>query len=192
VDETYEAELDQLIDPVVDATPALPPAPELPHMNSASMLAFCVDVAQKISPYPLIAARYGFVDEAQMRDYIQDNAVVRFRIKELRSVWFSDMNLQNRVRTLAGHAVLAALPNTAEMMFNDAAAPAPVRIDALKTHARIAGVDSLPAAAREGASTGAAEGAKFSVQIVFSGGRVENIATGAPAPGPPVIEGVIG
>jgi hypothetical protein len=180
----HEAEQDAVVDPVVDATRVLPKEPDLP---SATLFAFCVDIAQKIHPYPLIATRYGFLNDTEMANYIQAHPAVRSRIKEMRSVWFSDANVETRLRKLAGHAVLAALPSTADIMFNPRASEA-MRIDALKAHARIAGVDGLPAAAREGTG-GAGDGAgKFSIQIVFpNAGKTENINTIDVMPVTPVV-----
>lgn len=168
-----ETETDDLIDPVVDSTPVLP---EIPEMTSAALFAFCNDTAQKIRPYEQIARRYGFVDVVQMASYIESNPMVRRTIKELRSVHFSDGNTETRLRKLTGHAVLAAIPSTADMMFNPRI-PESVRIDALKAHARIAGVDGIPASAREAIAAGQAA-SRFSVQIIFpNAGRTEDIAT---------------
>jgi hypothetical protein len=161
---------------------ALTPLP-LVETNPQVMQAFCNDVAQGIHEYATIAARYYFADTQAVLDYLKTKAAVRKRIKALRAVWQSDDNVEIRVRTLAGHSLLEALPSTSRVMFNEELNPS-VRIDAMKAHARIAGLDSPPPAQAGGGAVG---GNRFSVQIVFSqAGTVETIKS---ADLPPVIEG---
>ena len=169
-----------LTGPVVEDSPQL-------------MQAWCTDMAQKIHEYPVIAERYGFEDDQAMFDYLATRPTLRRRIRELRATWESDDNVETRVRRLAGHTVLEALPSTGAIMFNDALNPT-VRIDALKAHARLAGIDALPVAAGANAGMGGG-GGRFSVQIIFgSTGQVETITTvdkpaKEPAPEPLTIEG---
>jgi hypothetical protein len=169
-----EDEQDDVIDPLVDSMLVLS---EDPEMTSATLFAFCNDIAQKVHTYETIARRYGFADPDHMGEYLASHLSITAKIKELRSVYFSDVSTELRLRKLAGHAVLSALPSTADMMFNTKA-PESVRIDALKAHARIAGVDGIPAGARDAAAASAAQASRFSIEILFaSNGRMETITT---------------
>jgi hypothetical protein len=100
-------------------------------------------------------------------------------ITELRAIWESGGNLESRIRALAAHALLQASPDNARIMLDTSLHPT-IRIDAMKAHAKIAGVDYTPAAARGGGGS-LAEGAQFAVNIVFANaGKVESITTVGP------------
>jgi len=162
------------INAVVDATQVLPEVAEEPAMAPQVLWAFCTDVAQNIMPYTQIALRYGFVDTDDLKRFLVRQNTVRKRIKELRAVWESDDNVETRIRTLAGHSVLAALPETARIMLNPRN-PDATRLDALKQHAVIAGVNAPPRVGH--GDTGATVG-RFSVNIVFANaGKTETITT---------------
>jgi hypothetical protein len=162
------------INAVVDATAILPAAAEEPAMSPQVLWAFCTDVAQNIMPYTQIALRYGFVDTHDLKQFLVRQHTVRKRIKELRAVWESDDNVETRIRTLAGHSVLVALPETARIMLNPRL-PDATRLDALKEHATIAGVRSSYGKGPDGA--GPTVG-RFSVNIVFANaGKTETITT---------------
>jgi hypothetical protein len=158
----------------VHTPPATPPVVE---DNDLLMQAWCTDIARAVHEPRTIAARYGFEDVAAMQHYVATHPAIERRIKELTAAWESDSNVETRVRCLAGHAVLEALPTTGRLMLDPLIA-ANTKVDALKAHARIAGVDIPPAVARD-AQAGASPGqGKFSVQIIFaSTGKVENITT---------------
>lgn len=170
------------VNEVVDATPVvIAPVEEQPTMSPQVLWAFCVDSAQNIMPYREIALRYGFLDVPQLRDFLVGQEQIRKRIKELRAVWNSDENLETRVKTLAGHAVLAALPGTAQIMLNPRV-PDNTRLEAMRDHAKIAGLTNNSWGAGK-AGPGGPEGAKFSVNIMFqNAGRVETITTVAHEP----------
>jgi hypothetical protein len=170
------------VNEVVDATPVvIAPVEDQPTMSPQVLWAFCVDSAQNIMPYREIALRYGFLDVPQLRDFLVGQEQIRKRIKELRAVWNSDENLETRVKTLAGHAVLAALPGTAQIMLNPRV-PDNTRLEAMRDHAKIAGLTNNSWGAGK-AGPGGPEGAKFSVNIMFqNAGRVETITTVAHEP----------
>lgn len=164
------------INATVDATPVLL---DTVTMAPAVLWAFCVDVAQNIVDYDVLALRYGFDSWQSMQAWIIANAAVRKKIKELRIIWQSDDNVAVRARTLAGHAVLEAIPYTARPLFDEKTTNAD-RLDTLKMHARIAGIDGNPHTGRENAGgTGGNPGiGRFSVNIVFpNAGRMESITT---------------
>jgi len=163
----------EVINGVVDATPVLA---EVPAFTPQVLYAFCTDVAQNVHTYAQIALRYGFTDVAQMADFLRDQHVIRRRIKEYKAVWESDDNVQERIRKLSGHAVLAALPSTAQIMM-DMKQPAATRIDATKQHAIMAGAQSTGNAAAGMAGSGP-QASKFSIQIMFaSSGKTETFTT---------------
>lgn len=164
---------EEIIDELVDGVPVIGGDPE---MDKSTLYAFCVDMAQKVHPYETIARRYGFAGEQALVEFLQATPPVVKRVKELRAVWESDESVEMRLRKLAGHSLLEALPDTASIMFDKQVTPG-VRLEALRAHARIAGVDSPPHAPAGGAAGGASAGAgRFSVQIVFNNsGKVETI-----------------
>jgi hypothetical protein len=170
-----DAELEAAVNAVVDATPvvATPAAiDEQPAMSPQVLWGFCNDCAQNIMPFREIATRYGFVDVPQLKEFILSQNAVRRRVKELRAIWSSDDNVEIRIRQLAQHAVLAALPGTAQIMLNPRN-PDATRLDALMNHAKIAGVGHAPVARDSGAGVG-----RFSVNIVFpNAGRTETFTT---------------
>jgi hypothetical protein len=171
-----EPESEIAINATVDATSVLL---DLETMSPAVLWAFCIDIAQNILPYDVLATRYGFADWRALGAWLAANAAVKKKIKEIRAVWESDDNVAVRARTLAGHAVLEALPETARVMFNPKV-PDSTRLDALKLHARIAGIDGNPHTARENAGQmGGSPGlGRFSVNIMFqNAGRMETITT---------------
>jgi hypothetical protein len=172
-DDVEEASVNE----VVDATPVvIAPVEDQPTMSPQVLWAFCVDSAQNIMPYREIALRYGFLDVPQLRDFLVGQEQIRKRIKELRAVWNSDENLETRVKTLAGHAVLAALPGTAQIMLNPRV-PDNTRLEAMRDHAKIAGLTNNSWGAGK-TGPGGPEGAKFSVNIMFqNAGKVETITT---------------
>lgn len=162
---------EHILDEVLDKTPVLAPAPELE--SDAEIHSFVTDVAKKIHDPEVIAQRYGFPDALTMVGFIKDHPEIRRRIKVRRAIWESDDNAAERVRELARHALLEALPTTSSMMF-DTTVPAGIRIDATKLHARMAGVDGI------GTNNGKAEGqsgTSFNLTINLPGGRTEQITT---------------
>lgn len=174
---------DAVVDPMLDSTPILLTRPE-----PRTVFAFCNDVAQKIKLYPTVASRYGFASEAAMAEYIRDNPAIRHRIKELRAIWFSDDNVEVRLRKMAGIALLEAMPDTSGLMFTQPEPKPMVQIDAMNAHAKIAGVSGPPPGGRPGDTAGGNGGGRFSVSIIFSGGKIETINSGTPTDAP-TIEG---
>lgn len=167
-----EAMDEEIIDDLLDGVEVVGADPS---MDKATLYAFCVDTAQRIHEYDDIAKRYGFGSEARMIEFMRAHPPVIKRIKELRAVWESDESVELRLRKLAGHSLLEAIPDTASIMFDKQVTPG-VRLEALRAHARIAGVDSPPHQAAGGAGGPGGAGARFSVQIVFNNaGKVETI-----------------
>jgi hypothetical protein len=163
----------EVINGVVDATAVLD---QVPSFTPQVLYAFCTDVAQNVDTYATIAIRYGFTDVAQMADFLRDQHVIRRRIKEYRAIWESDENVQERIKKLSGHAVLAALPTTARIML-DPNQPAQTRLDAVKQHSIMAGSQATGnGAAAQG--SGGPQATKFSIQIMFANaGKTETFTT---------------
>jgi hypothetical protein len=163
---------DEIIDELLDGITVVGAEPD---MDKATLYAFCIDTAQRIHDYDVIARRYGFGDEAGMVEFLRTHPPVVKRVKELRAVWESDESVELRLRKLAGHSLLEALPDTASIMFDKQVTPG-VRLEALRAHARIAGVDTPPHIPAGGVQGSGQMGGRFSVQIVFNNaGKVETI-----------------
>lgn len=158
---------------------------DAPQLSPLALQSFCNDVARRIHTAEEIATRYGFASKLAAREFIESRPAVRRIIQELRSIWESENNLEGRIRAYAGHALLEAAPDNAKIMLDPSVHPT-VRIDAMKAHAKIAGVDALPAAARgEGGVVGQAP---FAVNIIFqNAGKIESFSTvRTPAPEPEI------
>jgi hypothetical protein len=170
-EQALEQEAETAVDAIVDTTKVFTGPPEL---SSLALWNFCVDTAQKIHGYTTIATRYGFTDWREMADFLATNEAVRRKVKELRAVWEADDSVEVRLRKLAGHGLLEALPTVAQNMFDSTSKAA--QIDTTKTFSKIAGVDGLPPVGRDGQVPGQAQ--KFSVSIIFgSTGKIENFST---------------
>jgi hypothetical protein len=181
-----EEEQDDLIDPIIDATPVFNAIE--PVMSHARRQAFTTDLARKIDLYPTIAVRYGFVDEQDMAEYLRARPELMRQVKQERAVWFSSENAEIRNRTLAQRATTELIPEAAQIGLNENINPS-VRLEALNRLARIAGVDGPGSRAGEGFSNAPDAGGRFSVQIVFSGAnRTETISV---SPANPVANPVV-
>jgi hypothetical protein len=178
-----ESEEEASVNAVIDATPILETGDDTPDLSPQLLWAFCVDVAQNVQSFSQIAIRYGFTDVARLRDFLRDQPMVRRRAKEMRAVWESDDNVDDRIKKLSGHAVLAALPETAKIML-DPRTPNETRLNAMQKHATIAGVYNPPGARGGAVVAGAGPGVgRFSVNIVFqNAGKTETITTIEHAP----------
>ena len=161
-DDPHEAALDG----IVDRTPVMSD-PDL--TEPVLLFRFIEDIAQKVHPPETLAIRYGFASPADMVAYIARNPELTKKIKQFRAIWESDHNLETRLRLHSGHALEFALPETSALMM-DKTVGAAVRLDALKAHSRIAGVDGASASGKDGAT-----GPALTFNLTFSGGRVEHI-----------------
>jgi hypothetical protein len=146
---------------------------------------FVDDIAQAIYPPEEISDRYGFINTAEMLGFIKTNTEIRRRIKARRALWSSDGSVGERARKLAQHSTLETLPELAQIVL-DRSQSSTARLEAAKITARIAGLDGLPPAQKDG---GAAPGQPFVLNISFSGaGRSERFSGTTVVP-PPVVEG---
>lgn len=166
---TNEAE--DVLEALVDrATENLSVLPKVPTLDNQMIHALCTDLAQRVYPGEEIAKRYGLTG-AELGQYLHDHPMLVRRIKEIKAIWESGVSVESKTRTLACHTVLHALPDTGALMFDRTATPQ-TRLEALKAHARIAGVDGLPPAQKDGGSVGG----QFNV-IINLPGRVEDLST---------------
>jgi hypothetical protein len=133
---------------------------------------FIEDVAQAIFPPEEIAKRYSLTT-TDMLELIR-NEEIRRRIQTRRAIWQSDDSIESRIRKYAGTVLLESMPSTGAKM-TDPSVPNGVALDYLKAYSRMAGVDGMPASAKDGSSGGG--GNQFTVNFHFSGGRVESVST---------------
>lgn len=160
-----EQEQDNLLDPLIDATPVV--------MSHQQRAAFITDVARKIDEYPTIAMRYGFVDEADMAGYIKSNQELRRAIKEERAVWFSNESAETRARELARRGTAELIPEATNIGLSEITTPS-VRLDAIRTLARIAGLDGAGRA--QETYPGVEGAARFSVVINLGPDKTVTVA----------------
>lgn len=180
---------DPRVHAVIDATPVIDGPSTDPRMSAAMLHVFVNDLAQGIKTHKEIATRYGFQDLQHLFVYLQRHPEVRRRIKEHKAIWESDDAVELRIKKLAAISLLDALPQTTNIM-NDELHPPAIRLDALKAHARIAGVDTTGAPKERGGELGGgAVGGRFSINIVFpNAGKTETFTTVRTDPPPAVIE----
>lgn len=179
------AELEALIDgQAVMLTPSTDP-----RMNTVTLHTFMNDLAQGIRTHEEIAVRYGFETVGNLLEYLQSKPEIVRRIKERRAIWQSDDATEIRIKKLSAHAVLDALHETGQIMM-DTAHPPGTRIDALKAHARLAGVDAQPNPGKFSGPASDGSG-RFSINIVFpNAGKTETFTTVVKTePEPKTIEG---
>lgn len=164
------APLDDQVEALVDGTPTV----EEFDPTDATAQALISDLAMKIHRNEVIAARYGLTLH-QLFEFVK-NPEVRRRIKTKRAIWESDGNLGERNKAYFGIVTLEAAP-VLDRLLHDPTTPPGHIIKALEVSGRLSGAD-----ARQGPAEGVAIGAQFSVQILFSGGKVERITMPAEAP----------
>jgi len=133
---------------------------------------FVEDIAQAIYPPQEIAKRYSVAPQ-DMLSLIRGNDEIRRRIQTRRAIWQSDDSIESRIRKYAGTVLLESIPTTGAKM-TDPLVPNSIALDYLKAYSRMAGVDGMPASAKDG-SVGS--GNQFTVNFHFSGGRVESVST---------------
>jgi hypothetical protein len=133
---------------------------------------FIEDVAQAIFPPQEIAKRYSITPQ-DMLDLIRGNEEIRRRIQIRRAIWQSDDSIEARIRKYSGTVLLESLPATGAKL-TDPSVPNSIALDYLKAYSRMAGVDGMPASAKDGSGVG---GNQFTVNFHFSGGRVERVST---------------
>ena len=158
------------INDLVDFTPGVI------DRDPLALQAWIEDVAQNLLGYPAITRRYGFASENEMMERIRDNPELRRRIKARRAIWQSDGNAEGRARAYAVQTVIEAIPHTSQVMF-DQAAPYSARLDALKAHARIGGIDGLPAGSKDVVGPGMPGQGRFAINIIFKNHPSEKITT---------------
>lgn len=172
-----EEDRDGLIDDLIDAVPVLEGTGHT-LINNARRAAFVTDLARKIDLYPVIAARWGFIDEVEMADFLKTSPALRRLIKEERAVWFSNENSEVRGRELARRGTVECVPEAVNIALNPEITPS-TRLDAIRTCARIAGMDGP--GSREAAYAQAEGASRFSVVINFpSAGKTETITVAPP------------
>jgi len=150
------------------------PAP-LPTLDSALRWAFVCDVAQRSYPEEETAKRYGFTDALAMVAYIRNDKELVRAIKVRRAYWDSDVGLPEKLRTLYGHTLQYGGVANAKLMLDPFIKPE-VRLEAMRQHARIAGVDGVAATARGDIGT---PGARFVLQINIPGEKPVAFIEGA-------------
>lgn len=159
------------------------------HMTPALLQSWCTEVARGIQDIGQIATRYGFADAAAMYNFIAANEPIRKRIKAERTAWNTEENLQIRLRTLHGLALVEAVPENARPMFDPSTTVAQ-RVDLIKAFASVAGVNGMPNTGRPGAEGDGEGGPRWSIQINFQGaGKSEEIKLRPAFGGSEVIDG---
>jgi len=130
------------------------------------------DVAYRIHAPETIAVRYGFGTVDNLKQYLASHPQVTKETQRLRAIVDSDGSLEARARLKAGFASENLVPQI-HGIASDPTKPAGVRIDAFKQLNRMAGLDGMPASAKDGGGSGT----QFNLTINMPGGRTEKIVT---------------
>jgi hypothetical protein len=161
------------IDAIVDRVPVLA-LEQNPDLEDTIVRRFVQDMAQDIHGHDTVARRYGLGDLVGLARYLRANPAVVAQIKKHKAICQSDGGVEAMVRLRALHTINESLAHTGALI-TDPRVPVGQQLEALKAHARMAGVDSAPVAAKDG--LGHTPGATFAVNFHFSGGRVERLST---------------
>jgi hypothetical protein len=170
-----DEEAEQLIDGVVDPTPALSAI----EPTDLMVQQLTDDVARAIMTYPEIAKRYG-MDIYQLHDFIA-RPEIRKLTKAKRAIWQSENAASDRLKAYWAMGMIEAAPSTLKLLQDPTVSPA-VKVELSKLGAKIVGVDG---GGRENSASGMPANGQFAVNIIFSQGR-EEITTVVKGP---VIEG---
>lgn len=130
------------------------------------------DVAHRIHTYDTIARRYGFIDVADMKAFLNTHPQIVKEAQRLRAIVDGDQSAELRTRLKAAFATEDLIVPMAAICA-DGKIPPGTRIDAFKQLSRVAGIDGMPATAKDGA----AAGTQFSLTINMPDGRTEKIIT---------------
>lgn len=121
---------------------------------------YLTDLAQGIYPASEINARHGLTKE-QAREFLRRPEVWR-RLQAKKTVWESDDNVGERVKTVYRVALFESAPDLAAGL-TDKSIPYKERIEASKYMAKIAGLEPAPSAN----NAGGASGNQFAVNIIL-------------------------
>ena len=166
-----QSEVEQL----VDAAPV--------ELDDDMILRLIYDLAQRIHTTDTVAKRYGFGTEAKLKLWLAEHPTVVRQAAKLKAIVESDRSAEERARLKATFATEELIAPMAALA-GDPRIPTGQRIDAFKQLNRVAGVDGMPAASKDGKEGG---GTQFTINFQFSGGRTESLTTVVDAP--PQIEG---
>lgn len=168
-------ETDRLIEDLVEKAPALRDL----EISSLPMRAFMVDIAQDIYPKDAIAKRYNLT-LAEMLMILQLPGVIA-RVREMRAVWQSGLNTNERTKAYFSLVAMEAAP-VFDKILHDPNVGVRDKIDALKQAGLISGLTAP--APRDGVGAPGAPGNQFGVNIIFSSGAQERITTVVDPPTP--------
>jgi hypothetical protein len=157
--------LDDQVEALVDGTPTVVGF----DPDDATQTALINDLATKLSSNTVVARRFGLT-LPQLYEFVRQDEVRR-RIKTRRAIWESDGNIGERNRAYYGAVTLEAAPIMDRLLHNPTTPPGHL-LKAFEVAGRLGGVDSKPSSQ---VLEGSQAGSQFSVQIVFSGGKVEKI-----------------
>lgn len=120
---------------------------------------YLTDLAQGIYPASEINARHGLTKE-QAREFLRRPEVWR-RLQAKKTVWESDDNVGERVKTVYRVALFESAPDLAAGL-TDKSIPYKERIEASKYMAKIAGLEPAPSAGSTGGNV-----SQFAVNIIL-------------------------
>lgn len=148
------------------------------------MMAFITDMAQDIHTKQEICDRFG-ISMTDMLAIIKREGVAR-QIRERRAIFQSGDSVQDRARAYYGVVALDAAPKLDAIIHNPTSSAGNV-LDALTLASRAAGIHTAPAAT---VAAGATIGARFVVNINFTGQEPKNITLEGAAGPPMPLDGV--
>lgn len=129
------------------------------------------DLVNQVHSYKTIAERYGLGDESGLVAWLQANPAFAQEVAKLRAMFSSDMSAQDRARLKAALASEELIPDIFKLVASPTTSAA-TKVDGFKQLNRMAGIDGIPAASKDGGGSGT----QFNLTINLPTG-VEKITT---------------
>jgi len=138
-----------------------------PQVDDGLILRMIHDLAMKVHASEVIARRYGLKGVTELREFLKQHPQIVWEVRKLRAAFQSDEATETRLRLKFLRATEQLIIPMAGLA-GDHRTPINARIDAFKLLQRGAGVDGMPAQARDNSKP---QGHAFNLTINFAGGR---------------------
>lgn len=143
-----------------------------PELDERQRTALRFDLISQIASEEMLGERYGLGGKQGLDDYLRRYPAFADEVARMRSLFNSDMSVQERARLKGCLASEEALPYMFDIIKDPRQSPS-TKVDVFKQINRMGGVDGLPPASKEAASGGTS----FNLVINMPDGRQEKILT---------------